>query len=73
LLAASASDLQHKITAPDPRDPAGLIDELVWICRRAAVVLARELVEDPAVTTLGRFGCFAIHASVHDQTHKIRI
>ena len=67
-LAASAPDLQHKITASDPRDPAGLIDELVRICRTVAVVLGRDLVEDHAVTTRGGFRqrCHSL-ASVHDR------
>ena len=40
------SDLEHEITAADPRGPAGLIDELVRIGRAVAVVLGRDLVED---------------------------
>jgi hypothetical protein len=54
-LAASAPDLEHTITAPDPRDPARLVDEFVRISRAAAVVLSRYLIKDLAVTTGRRF------------------
>jgi hypothetical protein len=43
------------ITAPDPRDPARLADELVRIGGTAAVVLSRHLIKNPAVTTCSRF------------------
>src|SRR5262249_44497075 len=71
-LAASAPDLQHTITAPDPRDPAGPVDELLRIHRTVAVVLGRDLVEHPAVTTPGRFRqrCHSL-ASGHDR-HRDR-
>jgi hypothetical protein len=54
-LAAAAPDLKHMITAPDPRDQASLVDELVRISRAAAVVLSRYLINNLAVTTRGRF------------------
>jgi hypothetical protein len=43
------------ITAPDPRDPASVVDEFVGISRTAAVVLGRDLIENLAVTARGRF------------------
>jgi hypothetical protein len=43
------------ITAPDPRDPASLVDEFVGISRAVAVVLARYRVKNLAVTTCRRF------------------
>jgi hypothetical protein len=54
-LAAPAPDLQHMITAPDPCDPASLVDEFVRISRTAAVVLSRYLIKNLAVTTGSRF------------------
>jgi hypothetical protein len=54
-LAGSAPDLEHMITAPDPRDPASVVDEFVGISRTAAVVLGRDLIENLAVTARGRF------------------
>ena len=54
-LAASAPDLKHAITAPDPRDPTSLVDEFVRISRTVAVVLSRDLIKNLAVTTRGRF------------------
>jgi hypothetical protein len=54
-LAASAPDLKHTITAPDPCDPASLVDEFVRISRTAAVVLIRDLIKNLAVTTRSRF------------------
>jgi hypothetical protein len=50
-LAASAPDLEHMITAPDPRDPTGLVDEFVGISRTATVVLSRDVIKNLAVTT----------------------
>jgi len=43
------------ITAPDPCDPASLIDEFVRISRTVAIVLSRDLVKNLAVTARGRF------------------
>jgi len=54
-LSASAPDLKHMITAPDPCDPASLIDEFVRISRTVAIVLSRDLVKNLAVTARGRF------------------
>jgi hypothetical protein len=54
-LAASTPDLKHLITAPEPRDPASLVDEFVRISRTVAVVLSRYLIKNLAVTTRGRF------------------
>jgi hypothetical protein len=42
------------ITAPDPCDPASLVDEFVRISRTVAVVLSRDLIKNLAVTTCGR-------------------
>jgi hypothetical protein len=53
-LAASAPDLKHTIAAPDPCDPASLVDEFVRISRTVAVVLSRDLVKNLAVTTCSR-------------------
>jgi hypothetical protein len=53
-LAASAPDLKHTIAAPDPRDPASLVDEFVRISRTVTVVLSRDLVKNLAVTTCSR-------------------
>jgi hypothetical protein len=44
-LAASAPDLKHTIAAPDPRDPARLVDEFVRISRAVTVVLSRDLIK----------------------------
>ena len=54
-LAASAPDLKNMITAPDPRDLTGLVDEFVRISRTAAVVFGRDLIKNLAVTTCTRF------------------
>jgi hypothetical protein len=54
-LAASAPDLEHMITAADPRDPASLVDEFIRISRTVAVVLNRNLIKNLAVTTCTRF------------------
>ncbi len=54
-LAASTPNLKHTITAPDPCDPASLVDEFVRISRTVAVVLSRDLIKDLAVTTCSRF------------------
>jgi hypothetical protein len=43
------------IAAADPRDVASPVDEFVRISRAVAVVLSRDLIEDLAVTTGGRF------------------
>ncbi len=82
-LAASAPDLKDMITAPDPRDPARLVDEFVRISRTAAVVLSRDLIKNPAVTTCGRFwqpchSLASVHARYRDRhvmvaAHRIRI
>src|SRR5690242_20155963 len=50
-LTAPAPDLEHMITAADPRGPAGLIDEFVRIGRAVPVVLGRDLIKYRAVTT----------------------
>ena len=50
-LAASTPNLKHMIAAPDPRHLTSLVDEFVRICRTAAVVLSRDLIENHAVTT----------------------
>jgi hypothetical protein len=42
------------IAAPDPRDPARLVDEFVRISRTVAVVLSRDLIENLAVPVCGR-------------------
>ncbi len=54
-LAASAADLKHMITAPDPRDLTSLVDEVVRISRTVTVVLSRYVIKDLAVTTCIRF------------------
>jgi hypothetical protein len=54
-LAAPAPDLKHMITAPDPRDLTGSVDEFVGISRTAAVVFSRDLIKNLAVTTCSRF------------------
>jgi hypothetical protein len=54
-LAASAPDLKHMITAADPCDLTGLVDELVRISRTATVILSRDLIKNLAVTTCSRF------------------
>jgi hypothetical protein len=38
------------ITAPDPCDPASLVDEFARISRTVAVVLSRDLIKNLAVT-----------------------
>jgi hypothetical protein len=43
------------ITAPDPCDPASLVDKFVRINRAVAVVLSRHLIKNLAVTTCSRF------------------
>jgi hypothetical protein len=53
-LAASAPDLKHMIAAPDPCDPASLVDEFVRVSRTVAVVLSRDLIKNLAVTTCSR-------------------
>jgi hypothetical protein len=50
-LAASTPDLKHMITAPDPCDPASLVEEFVRISRAVAIVLSGDLIKNPAVTT----------------------
>ena len=57
-LAASAPDLKHMITGPDPRDPTSLVDEFVGISRTVTVVLRRDLIEN-----LGRGDRSACHVS----------
>jgi hypothetical protein len=52
-VAASAPDLEDTITAPDPCDPASLVDEFVGISRTVTVGASRDLIEDHAVTTCG--------------------
>ena len=52
-LAASAPDLEDMIPAPDPCDPASLIDEFVGISRTVTVAVSRDLIEGHAVTTRG--------------------
>jgi hypothetical protein len=54
------------ITAPDPCDPASLVDEFARISRTVAVVLSRDLIKNLAVTTCSRFWwpCHSL-ASVH--------
>jgi hypothetical protein len=54
-LAASAPDLKYMITAPDPCDLAGLVDEFARISRTAAVVLSGDLIKNLAETTCSRF------------------
>jgi len=41
------------IPAPDPCDPASLVDEFVGISRTVTIVVSRDLIEDHAVTTRG--------------------
>jgi hypothetical protein len=53
-LAASAPDLEHTITAPDPCDPASLVDEFVGIGRTVAVVLGGHVIKNLAVTARRR-------------------
>jgi hypothetical protein len=67
-LAGSAPDLKHVITAPDPCDLTGSVDEFVRISRPATVVLSRDLIKNLAVTTCGRFWlpCHSL-ASVHSR------
>jgi hypothetical protein len=50
-LAASATNLENMITAPDPSDLTSLVDEFVGISRTVAVVLSRDLIKDLAVTS----------------------
>jgi hypothetical protein len=54
-LAASTPDLKHMIAAPDPCDPASLVDEFVRIGRTVPVVLSRNLIKHLAVTTRSGF------------------
>ena len=54
-LAAAAPDFKHTIAAPDPCDPASLVDEFVGISRTVAVVLSRDRIKNLAVTTGRRF------------------
>ncbi len=60
-LAGPAADLEDRITAADPGDLTGLVDEFVGISRTAAVVLGRYLVKDLAVTTCIGFRPRVIH------------
>jgi hypothetical protein len=53
-LSASAPDLKHMITAPDPCDLTSLVDKFVRIGRTATVILSRDLVKNLAVTTCSR-------------------
>jgi hypothetical protein len=65
-LAAPTPDLKHLITAPDPCDLTGLVDQFVRISRTVAVVLSRDLIKNLAVTTCRRLWqpCHPM-ASVH--------
>jgi hypothetical protein len=54
-LSAAAPDLKHMVTAPDPRDSTRSVDEFVRISRTVAIVLSRDLVKNPAVTTRTSF------------------
>ena len=54
-LTASAPDLKHMVTGPDPCHLTSLVDELVRVSRTATVVLSRDLIKNLAVTTCGRF------------------
>jgi hypothetical protein len=57
-LAATASDLEHPVTVPDPGDPTGTVDKLVGIRRAVAVIFCRHLIKYLAVAPCGG----AVHA-----------